>query len=184
MSGAIEIPFAIGETVWSIGSGHREETVVCPECAGTKAITMIQGSGERFSLGCARCGPVYEDPRGYITRTIYEHRPERFVCARVSVDGAEVRYSEAPSSATCYTSRDSADLFRDQAECQARCDVLNAEKAAADREREIANIASKRKDLAWSVHYWQGQIRRLEKQLEAARAALAVCKEPKEEAEG
>lgn len=65
------------------------------------------------------------------------------------------------------------------AECAVRCKELNEERRKTDEERAISNLASKRRDLAWSVHYWGGQVKKLERDLEVARARLARCKDKK-----
>jgi len=88
---SIEIPFAIGQQVWHVGSGYRQEWIECPECAGTKAITMIQGNGVQVSLACAACSAGYEPPRGVIQRTYYEHRPVQVMLRRVEVRGNEIQ---------------------------------------------------------------------------------------------
>jgi len=74
-------------------------------------------------------------------------------------------------------------LFESKDACQEACDALNAECTKHEEEMAIATLASKRRDLAWSVHYWGRLVKNLERQLEQARARLAVCKE-KEKSKG
>jgi len=174
MSASLPIPFAIGEIVWRCGNGHVEEYLVCPECAGTKALTLVQGNGEQVFIACACCSLGSDPPSGRVKRTRFEHRPERFLCARVDVNGDVIRYrDDALSCSYCEATR----LFRSHEECQRACDAENAQRAEEEKARAIANLASKRRDMAWSVHYWGRKVRDLAKDLETARARLAVCKD-------
>lgn len=179
MNHTIQIPFALDVQIWWTGNGHREEWIECPECAGTKAIEMIKGNGERVSLDCALCGPGYDAPRGVIRKHIYEHEPTPFTPRRVRVDGDDFMYSESPPSASCYGSVDDKHLFATREECQTKCDEMNAARAKADDERLIHEIRSKRKSLAFSASYWQGQVRDYEKRLAQAKALLNRCRQPK-----
>ncbi len=182
MPGSLEIPFAIGQQVWWIGNGHREQLVTCPECAGTKAITMILGNGEQVSLYCENCRLGYDPPTGQVKRTYYEHSPTRFTPLRVGVDGSEIRYSESGPDSTCYSSAYAKDLFATQEECQVRCDVLNAEKTQEETDRAWQVLLQNRKKMASSVGYWSQMVGRLRKELAATEARLAVVKAKKGEA--
>jgi len=174
---SIPIPFAIGETVWFPGYGSREEWETCPDCAGSKVVTLIQGNGSRVDLACASCALGYEPPRGVIARRVSDRRPVPFTCGRVSLDGAKVRYSESPPDATAYASVDAEDLFRDHTACLARCAELNEQYAAEEERRLLANLQHNRRDMAWSARYWGRKVRELERDLALAKARLATSKD-------
>lgn len=176
MTNQINIPFALGVTVWWSGFGSRTEWVECPECAGTCVIEMTKGNGERVSLACNLCGPSYEPPKGVIQRHIYEHSPVPFIPARVRMDGDEFWYSESDPTASSYSSVQSTSLFISKEECEARCKQLNEDRAKHDAEMLLHSISSKRRSLSHSSHYWSREVKRLEQQLEAARARLSRCK--------
>jgi hypothetical protein len=175
----LSIPFAIGETVWhATCASSYVEYETCPECAGTKALTLIRGNGESVSLQCNYCQRGYGPSFGVIERRVSEYTPRAFVCASVvSWDGKEINYSEAGPDETCRNYAGSKDLFRSREECEARCAERNAQSRADDERRAIANLASKRASLAHSVHYWGNKIKALERDLEVARGQLAVCKQ-------
>ena len=173
---SVPIPFAVGEEVWWVGSGYRKETVICPECCGTKAITMILGNGETVSLDCAMCGPGYNRPTGTIDRTDYRHVPQRIAPTTVRVDGEEITY-HTPAPGGGYYVMYIHDMFTDEQECQVRCDELNQKKAMEEERRIISTRNSKRKDMAFSVTYWRGQVKRLEDELHQAKARLSVSKQ-------
>ncbi len=173
------IPFALGETLWWTGYGGHEETITCPECVGTKAVTLTLGNGETYSLACACCGTGWENPRGYLKRNVREYKPTPFIARRVDISSGNIRYRQEDPSATCYRPVDVEDLFRDREACEARC----AEKMVgflSQEEIDIKNRRSRsRKDLTWSVHYWSRMAKDLERELESVRNRLNVCKERK-----
>lgn len=179
MSATISIPFAIGQPLWWIGSGYQEEWITCPECAGTRVITMIQGNGEQFAIECAACSLGWEPARGAVKRTFYQHKPTPFIPKRVDISGGEIHYSEASPDASGYSFAYVKDLFASEVACADRCAELNEERTKAAEEQALAQLASKRKNLAWSVHYWGGQVKALERDLERVRTRLGACKERK-----
>jgi len=175
--GSIEIPFNIGEQIWWVGNGYREEWITCPECAGTKVLTLIQGNGEKVSLDCACCSLGYEPPTGTIKRTFYQYEPTPFICQTVEMGfGGDFRYTDVIGQ----SHEVKGNLFRTKEECQEQCDKLNLEKEKDEERRLLNNTQSKRRDMAWSVHYWGQMVSKLKKELEAAQARLNVCKEKKQ----
>jgi len=91
MASSIPIPFALGQPLWWVGNGYQEEWVVCPECCGTKVITMVQGNGTAVSLNCAACAVGFMPPTGRVKRVFYRHEPTPFVPRRVEIYGQEIR---------------------------------------------------------------------------------------------
>lgn len=176
MSGAvIAIPFAIGAEVWWTGHSAHEVAETCPECAGTRVLTLLKGSGERVSIDCNYCQVGYLPPTGTVRRTIDEYRPTPFVCTRVTQwceDG--VYYSESREGTTCYTNVPAFDLYATREECEAACAAKTAAAAEQRRHAEEAQLESKRRSLAHSTHYWKRLAERLEREAAIARARLAV----------
>lgn len=180
MSNTITIPFSIGEVVWTPSSGYEEVWETCPECAGTMALTLIKGNGEEVSLACNYCSPGFDLPTGRVKVSKGAFRPEPFTCSRIVGWEAEgPSYSESSEGATCYSFKRAGDLFRDKDECQARCDELTKDREYHRAQQVIANLESKRKSLSHSTHYWKSQVDRLERDLNAAKARLAVSKKLK-----
>lgn len=140
-------------------------------------LTLIQGNGEQFALECANCSLGYSPPTGTVKRTIDQFLPTRFTptCV-VRLEGNEVWYTDSEEGATIFRSVSSAELFPSHDACQHRCDELAAEKSKADNECAIANLASRRRKLAFSVHYWRRKVLDLERDLQTAKARLSVCK--------
>ena len=61
----------IGDVVWTARLKHCEFRETCPDCLGTKAVTLLLENGERHKLECKTCYPGgFDPPRGYITKWI------------------------------------------------------------------------------------------------------------------
>lgn len=176
---SLPIPFAIGETVWWIGPGHRREPVTCPECAGTRAHTLTLGNGETVSIACEHCRSGYNPPQGLVWLDVYEYAPTPFVCGRIDISGDRIHYSESGPDATAYSSAYAADLFRDRDACLVRCAEKTAEQVALEAGRSAAIAESKRRGLSHSASYWRRQISDAEKVIADARARLSAIKHPK-----
>lgn len=167
MSATIEVPFALGVTIWRAKYGFRETWVTCPECCGTKAVTLILGNGENYSIDCACCQSGYGPPLGVVKETVYECDPRRFTPTKIDKWGDEWVYSDGHNNVYV------KDLFDAEDPCRRRCDEMNREHEAELVRRNEAIHESKKRDLAWSVHYWGRTVKRLERELEGARARLS-----------
>ena len=155
----IAIPFSIGEELWRAVSTNNVQHVVCPECAGTKVLTIIKGNGEQVSVGCDLCSWGFEPPHGWIEKCDRAFQPVKFIPRRidirVDVFGEKFMYSEDSPDASC-------------------CILVN--EAEEKAKRDIHVLASKRESLAFSVSYWSRELKESERRVEVARARLAVCK--------
>ena len=171
---SIPIPFAIGESLWHAGYGSVERWQPCPDCAGSRVLTVTRGNGESFEVDCASCSIGFEGPRGVVCRTESARSPHLVTLGSVSVDGSGIRYFEGDYPAGTVLNPD--DLFRDKHECQKRCDELNPDANAEEERRIIHNLTHNREKMAWSVHYWGRKIKDLERDLEVARKRLRECK--------
>lgn len=178
MNASLQIPFALGEPVWWVGHAHQETMIVCPECAGTKVLTVVQGNGDQIEVPCACCGDIIRGSSGRIKQVVYKHVPQLYTPRRVTgfYDGG-VQYTDAPDDATCYGTINSKDMFATETECAMECGRRNIEREIEQEQQLIRNLSSKRKDMAWSVHYWDRKVKDLERDLEVARRWLGVCKE-------
>lgn len=169
MSDSIDIPFSIGESVWRASATPVERWVTCPECDGTKAVTMTLGNGEKHSLNCACCTLGYDPPMGVVRTYDYDSTPERYICRDLELRDGAVRYGGV----------DAVYLYEDEEKCREHCNLLNAKHKEREEERALAVLSSKRRDMAWSVHYWRSEVHRMKKDLASVEARLAVCREKK-----
>ena len=173
----IELPFALGETVWHAAHRADRTWVECPECLGTKTIKVTLATGEEYELGCAACSRGYEPSSGKVEKTEHRFKPTLFTPQRFSIDSDGVRYSESIPDATAYAHVSSNDLFVSEEACAARCSEENKRLDKEWAERELQNLMSKRKDYAWSVHYWRRQLADKRKDIERIEQRLVQIKE-------
>ena len=179
MSAEIKIPFELGVQIWWVGHGHQEKWITCPECVGSKKLRVIQGNGQEFEIDCAACTLGYEPPSGKIKQIVYRHVPTPYTPRRVIGFEANgiVNYTDAPEGATCYSYIHSNDMFQNETDCLVACEQRNVEREKWQAENLLSNLKSKKRDLAWSVHYWGRKLRDLERDLELTRTRLTECKD-------
>jgi hypothetical protein len=181
MKGSIEIPFAIGSKVWWVGPGYKTEWVTCPECAGTRLITMRLGNGEEFQIACQTCGSGYDVSRGVIEHTIVGYEPVEVTLTKVQFscdkpyyegDGAELFLKEGH---IFHYHLEADSLFLNREECAIECAKRRIEQQKNDDDNWLGRCKSKRRDMAWSVTYWKRQRADLLRQLEAVEKRLGLC---------
>ena len=175
MSASIPIPFPLGESLWWTGYGSREEWVTCEECQGTCASVVVLANGETYSLACEACVSGYDPPRGIVKKTVRDFRPQTFIPKRVEVRGDEISYGAGPPNESCLSPVEASKLFSSLEECVEACVKLNEQSAIEEEKWRLNNLKHKKRDLAFSVHYWRGQAKRHRKDLEYAEARLHVC---------
>lgn len=171
----IAIPFAIGEELWHAAPDPAAQWEVCDTCFGKLKITMVLGNGEEHTLDCAACTLGYGQPSGRIQTHRIRYAPKEFIPTKVSMSGDEFHYYRDESGQFAYAK----DLIRDRAECQVMCDELNEKHAAEEHGRTVHNRTSKRRDMAWSVGYWRGQLRKAEDESARLRERLGIVIEHK-----
>lgn len=170
-SPSIALPFALGSTVWHIGPSERTVTVTCPECAGTKAITVTTGTGATYTLKCHHCGPGYRGPTGQVQERVPGHEPRQVTLEKLH----EWREGRATYLGLGTGLIRDDYLFATREECQACCDRLNAEQKEHCERRNLAELTRNREHLAFSVPYWRRELRQLEEKANLVRAQLGLA---------
>jgi hypothetical protein len=175
----VKLPLPLNITLWHAAYGATEEWLICPECMGTKEVKLTLANGEEYMLDCRCCQSGYDPPLGRIRRHIYDFRPTPFVARRWGTDGDKFWFSESDPTSPCWTRTNEEDLFTDETLCRARCEAKNAELSQQQAEQGLRNLMSKRKDLAWSVHYWRSQLADRRRDVEMIEKRLRACQERK-----
>lgn len=174
-----DLPFDIGVPVWKATYQYTEERVVCPECNGDLTVTVTQGNGEAFKLPCRCCdGDIMTPPRGYIVKRKSNYIPVSFTPFSWG-KGPDLWFSESYPEASSYTITYAKDLFKDFTECVDRCAALNFEQDTVRANQEYQHLHHRRKDYAWSAHYWRSKRNSLRKELEYIDARLVQIAERK-----
>lgn len=176
----IELPFELDVPVWKAMLQYREVREVCPECNGDLFVTLLQGNGEHFRLPCKGCdGDICTPPRGYVIRKESDYIPVSFTPRRWGMNGTDPYYSESPPDASSWQHTDAQDLYADFMECNDCCKALNVERDSELKVREYQHLQHRRKDYAWSVHYWRNKRNSLRKELGWIDARLVQIAERK-----
>lgn len=171
--------FQIGDEVWRATWDYSQDRVTCPDCGGTRALTVIMFDGTEHTIDCAGCAVGYEPPRGVLLVGNY-----RAATHSHTVTGMKVRreggFEYMLNSGHCVGEED---MFATKEEALARAETLGQEKAA----EELRRIYRKEKNTwswAWHVHYHRRGIREAQKQLDYHTKKLAVAKEKAKVPEG
>lgn len=159
----------IGDKVWTARLKHCEFTEVCPDCLGTKAVTLLLENGERHSLDCGTCYPGgYEKARGYIKRTQYQPSAREQVIVGLEITPGKTNFRFQDWS--CY------EVFDTEAEAIAACEKLRAAQEDEDHQRFARKKEDSKRTWWWSCGYYRRQIATAKRDLAYAEARLNVAK--------
>ncbi len=168
--------YKIGDMVWYAQMKHVEKTVVCPDCFGQKALTVIKGDGSQVSIDCG-CGRGYEPPLGYYSYIAYLPDVRRVVIQRIEITGETVEYGHSEN----YRNQES-DLFDNKEDAEKRA----VELAAKYEQEELEKIYRKDKHdrtWAWHVRYHRECLKQAQHDVEYHSAKLNVAKTKSKEKE-
>lgn len=163
--------FNLEDWVWYATTEYQKRRVMCPDCAGTRFLTVIMGDGAQVTIDCSLCSVGYDPPHGFVTQGYYTPAVKHSTVEGVErdrEDGFKYRLHD------CY-SKPEADLFATREEAEARAAVLAQELIQQEADR----IKRREKDTrtwAWNARYHRECIRRAEHDLQYHRAKLEVAK--------
>jgi hypothetical protein len=163
--------YKIGDRVWYAERKAVEKTVVCPDCFGSKALTVIKGDGSQVSIGCAGCASGYEPPKGYIN-----YMSSEVAVSTSVIDRLEIKTDKTTYGSSGFYSVEECDIFDTKEEAEARALVL----AKEYNDEQLARIYQKEKHnrtWAWNVRYHRDCIKRAEKDIVYHTAKLNAAKE-------
>ena len=162
--------YNIGDKVWYAQRKAIERQELCPDCFGTRALTVIKGDGEQVSIECAGCARGFESPTGYISWHGHVIDVAEVVIEKVEQTALEIKYGfrgcyHADADCMCDT--------KEEAEAQA---LKLAEKHNKEELERIYRKHKHDRTWAWNAHYHRDCIKRAERDLEYHKAKLAVAK--------
>ena len=160
----------IGDKVWYAQRKTVRETLVCPDCFGKKALTVIKGDGSQVSIACARCSQGYDPPEGVVF-----HHKQIMDVSQVMIDRVEQTVAGTEYGfRDCYRAPET-DLFVSKKGAEKRAQEL----AEEHNQKEIARVNQKEKcnrTWAWHVYYHGQAIKNAKKDLAYHTARLNVAK--------
>lgn len=172
--------FQIGDEVWMARCEHTERHATCPDCGGTRFVTVI-ANGDTHTVPCAGCSRGWESPSGVIPYWEYMPKADRHMVAGVTVrDGTyEYRLPLGGGSSWVPTQEN---VFATEEEAINRAKQMKVEMDDKEQER-ISKKKEEGRTWAWHVHYYRREIRDAQERIERATKMLSyaqsVAKEPK-----
>ena len=163
-------PFKIGDKVWYASRKTINKSIVCPECFGKKALTVILGDDSTVSIDCAGCASGYDPPKGYVTFWEQSVNVSEEIIQKIIIEIDKVEYGFN----NCY-STDEKNIFLIKEDAEKRASEL----AEEHNKEELEKIYRKEKNnhtWSWNVHYHRNCIRNCERDLIYHKAKLAVAK--------
>lgn len=173
--------FKVGDKAYLASMESHQERVVCPDCLGSKYITVILGDKTELHIDCCTCGIGYDPPRGYVTYHSYRPKPQ---VEEITIDGVEYAKNEGGYTATKYeynksscswrtASPDRVFLFKEEAQEKAESMAKEAS------ERALNDFLSKEKPThtwAWNATYHRRMMKHAEQDYQYHKAKLEAAK--------
>lgn len=169
--------FQIGDDVWFAKFENTEASIVCPDCGGTKHVTVEMFDGTRHTLNCEGCKVGFEGPRGRLKT--WERKP---VALPVRVSSVSIEADKIEYRVNGGWIADEDRLFLTKEEAMVRADEVAAEATREESERLQRKLKADR-TWAWHVHYHRRAVRQAEKDLAYHTSKLNVARAKAKESE-
>ena len=169
--------YQIGDEVWFAKFESAEASIVCPDCGGTKYVTMEMFDGARHTLDCEGCKVGFEGPRGRITTWQRKPVAEPVRVSSVSIEADKIEYRV---NGGWIAAEDR--LFLTKEEAMVRADEVAADAMREEGER-LQRKAKADRSWAWHVHYHRRCVRQAEKDIAYHTSKLAVARTKSKEPE-
>lgn len=164
----------IGDTAWVARAAPVETWVICPDCCGQKALTIIFGDGTQASIECENCKRGYEPPRGVVV--LHEYKP---VVEPNTITGMDQRQEGANMKVQYWSGCsgfDGENAFATIEEAQARANELMAIRAKEEKEAFEKGKYNRDKTWAWNASYHRKCLKEAQRNIEYHTAKLNVAK--------
>jgi hypothetical protein len=162
-----DLPFLVGEKAWRVGPAHVKRMVRCPDCLGTKKVTIILATSESFLLDCKRCTLGFSGPSGVIEEWVFDAQPTPFYCsaiASISVKNNRLVPEYAENSDGTGRLMEPKDLYKTEEECRLACEAHTKEAREQHDKSELYRLHQKRGDLCGNLSHWRRRLVDLDKE--------------------
>ena len=167
--------FKLGDEVYFVYPESVERREVCPDCCGSKFVTITMGDGTQYTVDCEGCKSGYDPPRGFITEWDHSYLSRKVVIGGMEITLEKTKYHVDVRSGGWW-SADESDLFLDPFDAQKEILVRNAQEAeritAAEKKKANPN-----KSWAWHVSYFRRELKRAHGEIERYTRLLNASKE-------
>ena len=171
----LEIPFAVGARVWYSEAHVDTAYEPCPDCAGTKTVTATLGCGLSLQLPCQTCSVGFSAPSGVVKRSVFTAIPQLVTLGNPTMYGEDIYYELDGGGKVR-----SSELHLWWPASKEQCLEMVRTRTLQYKDQLRRQLASKRRDLAWSVTYWRSKVKDLRRNLEIAEQALVISEAKKE----
>lgn len=165
--------FALGQAAYHATWDSEPSTYPCPECGGTKTLTVILWDGAQHIIECEGCNSGFESPRGYLTVYNRHPRTEVVTITGVNTSRGELEYCCQGDHETWGVKEE--DLWPTQEEALVRA-VEMSRQADEDERAQIDRKEKPERSWSWHVHYHRNCIRRAEKDIVYHSGKLAAAR--------
>lgn len=157
--------YNIGDELWRATFDSDVAYVVCPDCGGTRFMTVRLFDGTEHTIDCRTCERGFDGSQGRLQ--VYDRTPcaKRLVVTSIEVEDRGTRYNYA----------EEYDLFFDEADALARAQVMCDDLEKAERD-SIQHKEKNTKSWAWNATYHRQGIRQAQRSLEYHTSKLDVAK--------
>lgn len=160
----------IGDKVWTARLKHCEFKETCPDCLGTKAVTLLLANGDKETLECKTCYPGgFDPPRGYLIKTQYQPHAEQRIIESMEVRPGKITYR--------FYDWYCDEIFETKEEAEAFAEKLRIEREDEDHQIFLWKKEDSRRAWSWNCSYYRKQIKDAKSTLSYAEARLGRCVE-------
>lgn len=170
--------YQIGDEVWIPRFSPMETRIKCPDCLGTKALTVIMGDGSQVSIDCVGCALGYEPSRGFVV--IHEWKP---YVDWGRIDGVERRDNTFEYRGYQFGGLEESKLTKSKEEAEAIAARMAEEHKVEELHRFEQCKENTRRSWAWNAHYHRQKVKQAQHDLEYHTAKLNVAKVKAKEGE-
>ena len=170
----------MGDKVYRATYKETEKFITCPDCCGTKHVSVILGDGTSVTIECGGCDPGgYQSSTGAIKQ--YEYKVEVVECTVVGVRAqyGEIEYDLLPRfnvNSFCYYTVKDEEVFCTHQEAAEYGEVLRLKHESEANKRLMAKTKD-HKSWAWNAAYHMRCIKKLEAELEYHKSKAIICRE-------
>ena len=167
--------FNIGDKVFKARYGRNEKWVTCPDCFGTKHVTVILGDGTAITIECGGCDPGgYKPSCGVIKQYDYETQVHEHTVTGVTIRASGAEYELDKFCGGGYWTGNDKDVFGTKEEAHTDGERQRAEHENEENRRLMAKTKD-HKSWAWNYRYHRDCIKRAEKEIEYHSRKAQIC---------
>lgn len=170
--------FKIGDSVWIPRFNMVDKPVVCPDCLGRKALTVIMGDDSKVSIECTGCSQGYDPARGYIV--LHEWKP---TIEPTTVDTIKLNGDGWLYSGNRFYEQPESGVFATDAEAMARAVEMGKAHEADELDRLENRKENTRRTWAWNATYHRRELKEAQRRVEYHSSKLNVAKAKAKEPE-